>query len=273
MFDLPAVAGPEELEFSDEDVVILTMKSNDTAAALERLRDCAGPDLPVVCAQNGVANERTALRLFANVYGVCVMFPAAHLEPGVVEAQSTPITGLLDIGSYPAGLDETARSVAATLRAATFESEPRTDIMRWKYNKLLKNLGNAVQAVCARDPDGAALVDLIRNEGMACLQAAGIDPVTDEEDEVRRGGLLQVKPVGGRSRTGGSSWQSLHRATGSIETDYLNGEIVLLGRLHGVPTPANELIRRAAIQLAAERRPPGSVPARDLLSRLEQLAS
>ena len=35
----------------------------------------------------------------------------------------------------------------------------------------------------------------------------------------------------------GSVWQSLTRSTGSVETDYLNGEIVLLGRLHRIPTP------------------------------------
>ena len=29
-------------------------------------------------------------------------------------------------------------------------------------------------------------------------------------------------------------------ATGAVETDYLNGEIVLLGRLHGVATPVND---------------------------------
>jgi lysophospholipase L1-like esterase len=35
----------------------------------------------------------------------------------------------------------------------------------------------------------------------------------------------------------------LARATGSIETDYLNGEIAMLGRLHGVPTPVNALLQ------------------------------
>ena len=39
-------------------------------------------------------------------------------------------------------------ALAAALRAAHIESEPRPDIMRWKYRKLLNNLGNAVQALC-----------------------------------------------------------------------------------------------------------------------------
>ena len=46
------------------------------------------------------------------------------------------------------------------------------------------------------------------------------------------------------AQLGGSSWQSLVRGTGTIETDFLNGEIVLLGRLHGIPTPVNADIQR-----------------------------
>ena len=76
------------------------------------------------------------------------------------------------------------------------------------------------------------------------------------------------RPVAGRERGGGSSWQSLRRATGSIETDYLNGEVVRLGRLHGVPTPANALLQATARRLAATGGEPGSVPAADLLARL-----
>ena len=64
---------------------------------------------------------------------------------------------------------------------------------------------------------------------------------------------------------GGSSWQSLQRGVGAIETDYLNGEIVMLGRLHGVATPVNETLQRLANQLAATRRPPGSYAESDVL--------
>ncbi|MGH9228389.1 MAG: ketopantoate reductase C-terminal domain-containing protein, partial [Acidimicrobiales bacterium] len=69
-------------------------------------------------------------------------------------------------------------------------------------------------------------------------------------------------------RQGGSSWQSLARGLRSVETDYLTGEIVLLGRLHRVPTPVNDLLQRLANRMAAEGRPPGSVAAEDVLARL-----
>ena len=80
------------------------------------------------------------LRHFANTYAVCVMSPTSHIEPGVVIAQSAPVSGLLDIGRYPSGLDDRAHAIAAALNASTFHSIPRPDVMRWKYTKLLMNL-------------------------------------------------------------------------------------------------------------------------------------
>lgn len=59
-----------------------------------------------------------------------------------------------------------------------------------------------------------------------------------------------MQPVIGESRAGGSSWQSLARAAGTFETDYVNGEIVVLGRLHGIATPANAALVRHARLLA-----------------------
>src|SRR5438034_1392911 len=78
------------------------------------------PSIRVVCAQNGVENERQAARWFAHVYGMCVMLPATHLEPGVVVAHSAPITGLLDVGRYPYGVDDVAIAIADDLSASTF---------------------------------------------------------------------------------------------------------------------------------------------------------
>ncbi|MBV8960869.1 MAG: ketopantoate reductase family protein, partial [Actinobacteria bacterium] len=79
----------------------------------------------------------------------------------------------------------------------------------------------------------------------------------------------RMRPINGERRGGGSSWQSLRRRTGSIEADYLNGEIVMLGRLHGVPTPANALLQQVANRMAADGAPPGSVDVEDLLAQLE----
>ena len=252
------VDAPAQIDFRGGDVVVLAMKSQDTEAALTALAAVAPSSTPIVCMQNGVANERAALRYFASVYGVCVVCPAVHLEPGVVEAYANPIAGLFDIGRYPSGSDEVAQQIADALDESTCESVARTDIMRWKYRKLINNLSNAIDALCGPGTRAGVLSDEVRTEAMACLSAAGIEAASEEEDAARRGAVLPWGGAAAQSRPGASMWQSMARGV-SIEADYLNGEIVLLGRLHGVPTPVNagllQLVKRAAREGVA----PGSL--------------
>jgi 2-dehydropantoate 2-reductase len=268
---VPVVSNPADVGFRESDAVILAMKSQDTAAALRALAGGAPQRVTVVCAQNGVNNERAALRLFPNVYGMCVILGATHLTPGVVQARSAPVSGLLDIGRWPAGSDRTAREIAADLSGATFSSEARDDIPRWKWGKLLRNLANAVDALCGPDARGGEIAVRAREEGTACLEKADIPYVGEDEDRARRDAVFATtRPANGSLRGTGtsSSWQSLARAAGAIETDYLNGEIVLLGRLYGVPTPVNEILQSVATQFAREHRAPGTLTERSLLAML-----
>jgi len=270
---IPVAASPDAVDWSAGDVVLLAVKSQDTEEALRQLAASASSALPVICLQNGVANEPAALRRFANVYGVDVMCPAAHLEPGVVVAESSPVTGLLDMGRYPQGLDATAEAVAAALSQSTMESVPRPDIMRWKYTKLISNLINAVDALCGPDGRSSRLAQMARQEGRAVLEAAGIAFASEEEDRARRGDRLHPTDLVGYERGGSSSWQSLARSEGTIEADYLNGEIVLLGRLYGVPTPVNELLCRLADQKARAHSKPGAMRPEEVLALLRAQAS
>jgi ketopantoate reductase len=70
-FALGAVGSAREIQFTADDVVLLAMKSQDTAAALDELSEIADRDMTVVCAQNGVENERVALRRFERVCTGC----------------------------------------------------------------------------------------------------------------------------------------------------------------------------------------------------------
>jgi 2-dehydropantoate 2-reductase len=271
--EIPVVDHPSKIEWRSDDVVFLGMKSQDTLDALTTLEPLAPPSIAIVSLQNGVANERTALRFFDNIYGICVMCPTNYVTPGVVQAYSAPITGLLDIGRYPDGIDDTAEAIAVALRASTYESEARPDIMRWKYGKLLMNLGNGIDAMCGPAARGTELFRIVRREGVETLRAAGIDFVDRDEDAGRRGSFMTMRPIEGQQRGGGSTWQSLERGLGSVETDYLNGEIVLLGRLHGVPTPANALMQRLTAKAAREGVVAGSVDTQELLDQLGVSAS
>jgi 2-dehydropantoate 2-reductase len=261
---MPVVDAPAAVDWRADDVVLITTKTQDSTAALDALAASAPPETPVVCVQNGVENERLALRRFENTYAICVMLPAEHLEPGVVHASSAPVSGLLDIGRYPAGVDDTARAIATALGASTFESVPRDDIIRWKYRKLIMNLGNAVEALFVMDDDALEVARLARREGSAVLRAAGIDVASIEEDRDRRGDRLTPR----LSRGGGSTWQSLRRGAGSLETDYLNGEIVLVARGIGEPCPVNARLQATANAAARQGIAPASMPATAFLKTL-----
>jgi ketopantoate reductase len=117
-----------------------------------------------------------------------------------------------------------------------------------------------------RTPEQTARVEA---EGAAVLAAAGVARVSDDEERNVRRDRVEVAAIDGAPRGGGSSWQSLQRGAGTIESDYLNGEIVLMGRLHGVPTPLNATLQRLAARAVRERWAPGHLSPEELDAHLD----
>ena len=257
---IPAVGSPQDARPGEGDVVVLSTKTQDSAPALSALAAAASPGVAVVCAQNAVENERLALRYFERVYALVVMLPAAHIEAGVIHSFGVPVPGILDVGRYPRGVDQTSTRIAQDLQAAGFRSQADAEIMRKKYYKLVTNIHNAVEAIAGFEAKASDITDRARSEALTVLAAAGISVASAEEDKARRAGFSNADKVAGSGALlGNSSWQSLARRLGSIETDYLNGEIVMLGRLHGVPTPINLAIQQQARRLALSDAAPGSL--------------
>ncbi|NYE37188.1 2-dehydropantoate 2-reductase [Nocardioides cavernae] len=264
--DAPATDTAADVAWTDDTVVLLAVKSHQAAAALADLRAHAPADTPVVCATNGIATETATLRSFARTYALCVMLPASHLEPGVVVASCHPTPAILDVGRIPGGTDAVTAAVSADLRAAGIDSVERDDIMAMKRRKLVLNLGNGVDASFAEGEAADELAARAQAEGEQVLAAAGVSVVTAEEDRARRGSILQRRPD--LERRGGSTWQSLSRGTGDSEIDYLAGEVVLQGRLLGIPTPVNEAVVAATRALAYAGGAPRSLDAGKVLAAL-----
>ena len=242
-FIAPLQAVATLTEWRDDDVLIGAVKTQDLAAALRATN--APPSVPIVTMTNGIEGERIALRYARTVYGGCIMMPATYLTPGIVQVFAAPTPGLLDIGRYPDGNGDHADEIAGELNVAGFSSEVRANIMRWKRGKLLMNLMNGAEAIAGTPAARTGpRADQAIAEARAVYAAAGLSCISEREDAERRKALA-YKPVNGQLRAGGSTWQSLQRGL-SLETDYFNGEIVMLGRLHGVPTPVNEALQLEA---------------------------
>ena len=268
---IPAVAAPHEIEFREGDVVFLTMKTQDSVDALDELRLAGGSGLPVVCTQNGIENERMALRRFERVYAVEVLVATSFVEPGLILSYDRSGGGTLVLGRYPEGADDLVHAMAADLAAAGFRGEVEDRVMRWKYHKLIRNLGAAFPAVFGPGADTVALRARLEAETEAVFQAAGIDYASKEESAAAgRAPGFEWGEIPGHGEFTSSVWQGVQRGNRSVETDYVNGEIVLIGALHSVPTPWNRALQQAANHCVRNAIEPGSTTVDEFVEGVEQ---
>lgn len=244
---VPVVSRPEDVELAPDDVLVLAVKAQDVEDVLRTWswRPVAGggvaADLPVLTLQNGLATEESVLRRFGHVYAATAWIAASHLKPGEIVSPSWPTVGIVWLGPLGASTTQGAERIARDLRAARWTATVVKDVRRWKAHKLRGNITNGLDLFEGDADDLAEAGARLVAELDAVYAAAGIVPV-DPAVEVADLPSLQIDDVPGHLHRR-STWQSFARGAGS-EVDYLNGEVVLLGRLHGVPTPANEALQR-----------------------------
>lgn len=249
------------------DLVLVATKTQDVEAALKEHGD-SFDDAPVVALQNGLAQDDLVAAAVgkARAVGAVVALDAQLLRPGESRCDRK---GTLLVGApHPEG-DAAARRARDVLADAV-RAKLVPDVRGARWTKLLVNLGNVVPALTdkpfqrtARHPLlGRAHVRMIK-EGLAVARAESATlraiPWTSPgllravaalpDAAARRAYALRVAMVLGRKPAYGSTWQSVQRG-GSIETDFLNGEVARRGASRGVPTPVNA----NALRLAREGR-------------------
>ncbi|HSB11826.1 MAG TPA: ketopantoate reductase family protein [Blastocatellia bacterium] len=269
-----AVTRARDLSPQADDIALITAKSQATQSAVEELFERYGGRLPVVCFQNGSRNEEIAARTFDKVYAGLVFFAAAQLEPGLI---TFPQGRVAAIGTYPSGVDDTARELVADLSRAGFDAIASAHVMAMKWGKLVANLNNATTAITGyyleqamADPEMRQLMLAVREEGLRVLEAAGIEvePPPDEPSPIRIREMTEKlrKPPkephvprgdGGGIRTYSSMWQDLAVGRKTGEADFLNGEIVSVGGKLGIPTPYNATLLEIVTRMFDEGRKPG----------------
>jgi len=282
---LPMATSAAGVHLQIDDVLIFATKTQQVERALVEWADqpvhdgtefvgVAGVILPAFMALNGVESERIASRYFVRVFAVCVWLPGVHLTPGEVIVRIAPSSGTFIVGRYAAPPSDSDRELLRVLEAdwsrSTFRIHRADDVMRWKYRKLLSNLGNALQALVGPDVAGTReLHERLEAEATRVFGAAGIEWPSAADEEAWRGDAFDIRAVPGvEGDLGGSSWQSIRRGTGSIETDYLNGEVALLARLNGLDAPLNAEVQRLA-RLAAAAGTVGSMTVGQLGAALD----
>jgi len=252
---------PTRIDFSTEsgalassNVVLVSVKSGDTADAGRQLREVIAPDAVVVSLQNGVRNPRELRSILGNrVLAGVIEFNVVSRGRGVFHC------GLTGPISLEADAAPQTRELVEAMRVAGFRINLTPDIASIQWTKLLVNLNNAVSAL-----SGAPTRDLLRfssyrrivaamvAEGINVLRAAGIAtarlrgvPVTVMPlilrfpDPLARLILRSQIKVDAAARS--SMWEDLERRR-PTEIEFLNGEIVRLARDVAADAPLNRKI-------------------------------
>jgi 2-dehydropantoate 2-reductase len=252
---------------AEADIVLVTVKSGDTAAMAELIAEHAPSGVTVVSLQNGVGNVDALLtRLGGMARVVPGMVPFNVVQTHAVEEVPRfhrATSGTMQIGAGVAGL----RVALHAEGAAVAESGDMAGVL---WGKLLLNLNNALNAL-AGIPLTAELADkrwrrlLARqiDEGLAVLKAAGIRPAPIEgvppgavprilrlPDWLFRRVARRMLAIDPEARS--SMWEDLERRR-PTEIDHLQGAILALAAKTRVRVPLTERIVRLVKAAEAAR--------------------
>src|SRR5438128_6384302 len=244
--------------FADAGVVLVTVKSADTAGMADIIARNAPPDAVVVSLQNGVGNAEVLRNRLPGrrVLGGMVPFNVIALGEGRFHRATS--------GDIVIAQDE--GRLAEKLSVAGLTIRPTDNIDGVQWGKLVLNLNNALNALAdlplrrqlAQRPWRRLFADQMA-EGLAAIRAEGIKPVSPTPIPV---GLMPpllrlpniiFEPMLGRTmkidpEARSSMWEDLKHGR-HTEIDYLQGVITEIADRHGLAAPLSrrivELIRQA----------------------------
>ncbi|HMD90759.1 MAG TPA: 2-dehydropantoate 2-reductase [Anaerolineaceae bacterium] len=248
----------EVLDFRP-DFAFLTVKTQDVLSALETNQSHLD-GAPLVTFQNGVqSDELVATRLPKDqIISVVVNTGATYLSPGTV---TVSYTGSLIVGCPFGAPDSRLETLAGILNAA-IPTRVSSNILGAHWLKLIVNLNNALPAITnwtvpqvMADPFLRQLSIRVMREGLQVVNRAGIRLESLADVSVSSIQMIAKLPIplaslflASNTRRLKNEWpllgstlQSLRRGR-PTEIDYLNGEIVRVGRQHNTPTPLNAAI-------------------------------
>lgn len=236
-----ATTNPEDAR--DSDLVVVFVKSIQTAEALEQNKALIGKNTLVLSLQNGYGNDQDIVKFVPreNVIMGTTDRAASVLEPGFVNNSGGRYIHIGPLGDDISKAERVARAFdECGLKTDVYDSA-RVKEMIW--DKLMINCANnalvAIMDINTPELAGEHLSDAFKTLMRECVKVArahGLD--FDEEAYIEKDNAL-LASLAKEART--SMWQDVNHKR-RTEIDRMNGAVVRLGREKGVPTPCNELI-------------------------------
>src|SRR3954469_6349773 len=256
--------------FGDAGVVLVTVKSADTADMADVIARNAPPDVIVVSLQNGVGNIAVLRNRLPGRRALGGMVPFNVVAAG--DGRFHRATS----GDIVIEQDEAHTADKLSVPGLTMRPTDNIDGVQW--GKLLVNLNNALNALAdlplrrqlSIRPWRQLFADQMA-EGLAAIRAEGIKPVSPTPipaglmppllrvpDVIFAALLGRTMKIDPEARS--SMWEDLQRGR-RTEIDYLQGVITEIAERRGLDLPVSrrvvELIRRAELEAKGS---PGLTP-------------
>jgi 2-dehydropantoate 2-reductase len=225
------------------DLVIVALKHHQLPDAVPDLHHVVGDQTTLLSVMNGLDSEET----LAAAYGAEKVLYATSV--GIDAQRRGNEIGFTAPGKHYFGeaRNETASprvrrvQVAFDRAGITYETPP--DMIRILWWKFMVNVGmNQASAVMRipyggfqRFPQAQAVMEVLMREVIALAQVLGVDLQPRDVDD-------WYPVMATLSAEGKTSMLQDIEAGRKTEVEMFAGKVIELGRQHGVPTPANQLI-------------------------------
>lgn len=230
------------------DLVILTVKSYDTAATIEQVKPLVGTGAFVIAAQNGYGNYETVAAAVGKERALLarVIFGVKLSAPG--RAEVTVIADDVRMGQPESAVNpDRVKTIAAAINAAGIPTSYAGNVgaILWDkilYNAALNPLGAVLECAygtLAEYAETRRIMDRIIDEIFLVAQAKGMPLNWRSSDEYRRHFYEKLVPPTAKHFP--SMYYDM-KAGKRLEIDALNGAIVMLAQEMGIAVPVNEAV-------------------------------
>jgi 2-dehydropantoate 2-reductase len=225
------------------DLIIVALKHHHLEEAARDLKKCVGPSTTILSVMNGLESEEMIGSIYGMdkmLYAVSAGIDAQHLGNQI--RYTKPGTHYFGEARNDS-ISPKVRRVQEAFDSAGIKYETPVDMIRMLWWKFMINVGINQASAVARapygvfqtNPEAQGLMEALMQEVISLASVMHVNLI--QQDIVDWYHFLNILSPQGKT----SMLQDIE-AKRKTEVEIFGGKVVALGKIHGVPTPANQTV-------------------------------